>query len=717
MTEAQEYPSGFLPVMAGILGVMTVNAALLTVRDLSGRWSAAGPLTAAAIVAAALGLVVAAGAMAADRWVAAFRYFAVMSLASCVLAAAAPADIAATDGVPWTFHLGFVGMLAGAICLRPTWMIAYGVVAILSEAVVGGGSPATLALLLTSATTIVAGFLLLRRVAEILLATRRAQQRFATAAVDQANASAAEGARDRWDAWVHDHVLVALRLGSQQEPTAMTHAEALLRTGLSRPEELHSGLRSGALATAKEHGLRVRWDVAQSGTLPEPVGYALQQAIGEALRNAARHSGATTASITGAVSSSALDLAVTDAGDGFDPDATAKGLGIRSSILGQMEAVGGSATIVSAPRMGTQVRLRWRAQALPAATLELPLHWAVSAAAAVSILSAARATFSLGPERYGWVGIGLVVVLTLTGIMIVAPRLTLSALGAWLVSATILALNSPVSADPERVNWLAMGSAVIFISAARNRREAAGLVAAVATFVAQLAASSMLRPDQLMYWMYWAQPVMYAALAWLGLVLLQRLLNRYRRATAQATQLEQDLVLRQAEREEGRRRINELPDDLVPILDELAHAPAVSDELAQRCAVAEASTRDHLTAPRLLTPELDRVFASLRAHGAYISVRDAGPGTSEAELVATRELVLALVPLVQSGSRLTIRWTIGDPAHFATVTLTGPKGKPDLSGLAAAEVIVDENVLQLRLLTLGPGHVAAAGTLAGHPSM
>ncbi|MEM8705413.1 MAG: ATP-binding protein, partial [Actinomycetota bacterium] len=85
---------------------------------------------------------------------------------------------------------------------------------------------------------------------------------------------------------------------------------------------------------------------------------ALVGAVGEAATNAAKWSGCPSVSVFVEVADGELEAFVRDTGVGFDPDDIAEDrLGVRESILGRMERVGGTAEIVSTPGEGTEVRL------------------------------------------------------------------------------------------------------------------------------------------------------------------------------------------------------------------------------------------------------------------------------------------------------------------------------------------------------------------------
>ncbi len=86
---------------------------------------------------------------------------------------------------------------------------------------------------------------------------------------------------------------------------------------------------------------------------------AMVAAAGEALTNAARHSGAEQVSVYSEVTEGSSDVWVSDLGRGFDTSQVAPDRrGIAESILGRMESHGGTATVFSEPGEGTEVHLR-----------------------------------------------------------------------------------------------------------------------------------------------------------------------------------------------------------------------------------------------------------------------------------------------------------------------------------------------------------------------
>ncbi|MFI7702116.1 sensor histidine kinase [Nonomuraea sp. NPDC049480] len=108
--------------------------------------------------------------------------------------------------------------------------------------------------------------------------------------------------------------------------------------------------------------LTVDFDAPAQLRLPFDVAKAIADAAGEALTNVRRHAGTTRATVRLRGDAQALRLHIADGGKGFSPeDVPATRRGLRESIRGRMERVGGTATITSAAGEGTLVRLEWRA--------------------------------------------------------------------------------------------------------------------------------------------------------------------------------------------------------------------------------------------------------------------------------------------------------------------------------------------------------------------
>jgi signal transduction histidine kinase/phage shock protein PspC (stress-responsive transcriptional regulator) len=169
-------------------------------------------------------------------------------------------------------------------------------------------------------------------------------------------------------AHLHDSVLQTLALIQRHadEPQAVSRLarsqERELRAWLYEPETATGGtwaaLVAGVVADLEaNHAVTVDPVVVGDTALDEPL-VALGAAAREALVNAAKHSGATSADLYTEVSADRVSVFVRDRGAGFDPDAVpADRRGLKDSVSGRLARLGGTAVIRSAPGEGTEVEL------------------------------------------------------------------------------------------------------------------------------------------------------------------------------------------------------------------------------------------------------------------------------------------------------------------------------------------------------------------------
>ena len=129
------------------------------------------------------------------------------------------------------------------------------------------------------------------------------------------------------------------------------------------PDQAQAMIRNELARMASEfrwRGLTVNVTGVTSGVyIYEPAaGQALLGALRATFENVLRHSGATTANVEIIYSDTLVTFMVSDEGVGFDmAQVDPSRLGIRDSIIGRMEAAGGSARIWSSPGAGTTVLL------------------------------------------------------------------------------------------------------------------------------------------------------------------------------------------------------------------------------------------------------------------------------------------------------------------------------------------------------------------------
>lgn len=206
------------------------------------------------------------------------------------------------------------------------------------------------------------------------------QDRASERAREQAARGAATRTREREEtrinAMVHDDIMSVLLTASRENPPATLpmmarsalHSIATLdrSNAIAReytPDEIYAALRDVVAAVAPDaHFTREVWADA---TVPADVVSALSDALGEALRNSARHAGAASdgvrREVTLDIEAGAVTVAVRDNGRGFNPRNVAqRRLGIRLSIMDRMALVpGGRGEVRSRPGVGTVVILTW----------------------------------------------------------------------------------------------------------------------------------------------------------------------------------------------------------------------------------------------------------------------------------------------------------------------------------------------------------------------
>lgn len=98
--------------------------------------------------------------------------------------------------------------------------------------------------------------------------------------------------------------------------------------------------------------------------LPAPVVSAVFEATTEAVKNARRHSGATRCEVNvigrSLMNANRVVVKIKDNGVGFDQALVSdRRLGVRVSIIGRLNAVGGAGKVTSTSGSGTEVDLEW----------------------------------------------------------------------------------------------------------------------------------------------------------------------------------------------------------------------------------------------------------------------------------------------------------------------------------------------------------------------
>jgi signal transduction histidine kinase len=556
-----------------------------------------------------------------------------------------------------------------------------------------------------------------------LLSQRMAQQ--------QAALAAEEAERDAANQ-LHDDVLSVLRTVSTAGDSLpwrvlvgkARRAKLALRRRLPADRGT-SGLAASLrrLTAEMSTDLDVRCYIAGDLDVPAHAALALSAAAGEALRNVAAHAGTREATVSARSSGSGLvEVTVADQGRGFDQSGVGPAsIGLRNSIHARLRDAGGHAEVASAPGRGTTVRLSWAPppqettqptdprdwsrrllprpwliflgfilpQSLSSLTL-LALHWhdmrwpqlGVTVFAALFVLTAASAR-SMSQMRLGPV-----------------PAAFLIAALAALVAVGALSVR-PGATDPGAY-WMALESAVLVGSLMLMRGPATGL-AALALVLAALAAG-LLAAGHAVPGGTWvgtlASPVLGAGA---GLGFLAAIRNLSQRTEGQLAEY-RDRLRRQA-RVAALSRVDShalanARRIAGPVLSQVASGRPPSDRLRTAAGLAEATIRDELLAPGLLTPALAERVRAARTGGARITI--ASPGRQDPALVESARQLLdaALTPAGAVGYlRLDVHPPLSsEPAAIMLHTRSRPGVRPaDLTGYASRH--------GARLNDLGAGEV------------
>ncbi len=204
-----------------------------------------------------------------------------------------------------------------------------------------------------------------------------ANQNANIAAIDLARADAVLRERDRVDALIHDSVLTTLLVAAKAEDeSAQRHAQELAETAIEKLITADALLNTdesisvSSLFSALEvaiHRQSDRIEVAIEGStdhlVPGEVADAVAESTLQALANALNHAGATaTVEVFLKGTAGGFKIVVKDNGRGFRPSRVPKNrLGLRLSIVGRVQAVGGKVFIDSKIGIGTNVIIEWTA--------------------------------------------------------------------------------------------------------------------------------------------------------------------------------------------------------------------------------------------------------------------------------------------------------------------------------------------------------------------
>jgi len=279
----------------------------------------------------------------------------------------------------WAFDTGWV---AAAISFRLKWAISYYAVLVTATQLVFysplGGSHSVTQLVTDGIFTILTNgsiaviVLMLRNAANI---TDETNAEAIKVAVLQAKAQAQSKERQRLDALIHDSVLTALISATNAKTAVEAQSAAeLASSALAKLAKLESNAVEGSpvfcgdlfdsiMTAAKrlDPEIETRRDCQSQVLVNQEASSALTEALLQALQNSQLHAGLQAKrELILKSNNNELKLVLKDNGRGFRPNRVPKGrLGIRNSIIGRVQNIGGEVHIVSSPGQGATVILEW----------------------------------------------------------------------------------------------------------------------------------------------------------------------------------------------------------------------------------------------------------------------------------------------------------------------------------------------------------------------
>jgi signal transduction histidine kinase len=428
-------------------------------------------------------------------------------------------------------------------------------------------------------------------------------------------------------------------------------------------------LQRQALRFAPE--LNVGCDIDGDLDVPGPAVEALSAAVGEVVRNVAKHAGVRDATVSARdAGSGGVEVIVRDRGIGFDPaQVGSASMGLRNSVIRRLEDVGGSAEVISAPGEGTTVVLTWKPPQPVAADVVDPLAWARRVAPPapriflgfmLPILLSSLVLLGLRWHDQRWQLAAAVVFLCqlglaeLTAQYLSEVRMPARAAAGLAAANTALAAAGALAVAPGTTDafsyWVAGGSGIVVAAIYFVRGPASGLTALAFDLAALLA--GLLVTGRAIATGAWlgilGSPVIGTGLAVGLLAAFRSLSNRTefqladyrerlrRQERAQAISRADSAALENARRVAG------------PVLAVVASGKSPDADLRMAAALADATLRDELLAPGFLTTALAKRARSARTAGASITVDFARQ--EDATLVETaRQLLAAALDNLRTG--------------------------------------------------------------------
>ena len=452
---------------------------------------------------------------------------------------------------------------------------------------------------------------------------------------------------------LHDTVLTTLTAIAQG---GLRHRSDLVRQRCRSDLELIGQTRGGdvppdLLARAREHAdlrdLRLHVTKASLTDLPPASVLAtFDEAVREALSNVERYAGVRDAELSVEGDRTRLVVTVTDAGAGFDPSVVSRSVGLDESVIGRLQAVGGTATVRSAPDVGTTVVLTWTAEGMEP-DVAGRAAFEDSARGVVSSSYERGAAIALACVAFGWHLVDLVLMLANWGeyrsgavsaaawlatfvvttvvLVQVIRRGTVDRGARWIALVAIVATLAVIATcTPDglvgKANWATgeLGWILVVLAIRKQYWYWLGLGILVP---ANLLATSLAFPGSAQILVTMVSILIAIVILQIGALVIVHELRRHGQLVASAVNALHDLELGRATREALRRdraqRDLSLGRELLPLVRALRDGELDPDlaETQQQCVLAAAELRALIDYDNLTTPiaTLDAVAALTRS--------------------------------------------------------------------------------------------------------
>ncbi|MFT4287300.1 sensor histidine kinase [Nocardioides sp.] len=462
---------------------------------------------------------------------------------------------------------------------------------------------------------------------------------------------------------------------------------------------------AGRIRRAAPVGLDVRFD-GPFGDLPlsSTSIEALERAVGEALRNVARHSGARTAVLRARVKRDVVTVDVVDQGRGLPVDFT-PGFGLRRSVEGPVERAGGMARIAPTPGGGTTVSISlpgqhnvsadtrrifaeaYRRISLASgdvATVVRPLAWALGL---VCVIPAVHNALDM-PRQLGQFAL----IATYSLSLVVLTRVSAGmwslrrVLGVWTWTMALQSVGL-VLMDPGALSlghsWSVTFTAALVSTAAVTLPVGYG-VALVASHLCLVSASSLLAPSLAVAGIPWSavNPTVMPAVAVIVLGwLLRRLGGEIEAATDRLASASLEMALHESAIELSSLHLDHTRRHVVPWLSGIVDGTIdlTRPETRERARLLAAEVRDDLYVPGFYDDSLRRQVTRFRSAGGVVELRTGllpgGAGRALGRLVG------ALTSLIRPEYRLVV---LSDADQSSRVSVMPPLGVAECARVTEA---------------------------------